>query len=98
GFPLAPGQPAIIGPFSVFDARATASQRILDFRALEQLRTSNEQVRAAKLSYADSRELVTLVVANAYLEALAGQARVEAAEAQLETATALFNQTSDLKK
>jgi outer membrane protein TolC len=98
GFPLAPGQPAIIGPFSVFDARATASQRILDLRALEQLRTSNEQVRAAKLNYADSRELVTLVVANAYLEALAGQARVDAAQAQLETATALFNQTSDLKK
>jgi outer membrane protein TolC len=98
GFPLAAGQPAIIGPFSVFDARATASQRILDLRALEQLRTTNEQVHAAKLSYADSRELVTLVVANAYLEALAGQARVEAAQAQLETATALFNQTSDLKK
>ena len=98
GFPLAAGQPAIIGPFSVFDARATASQRIMDFRALEQLRTTTEQVHAAKLSYADSRELVTLVVANAYLEALAGQARVEAAQAQLETATALFNQTSDLKK
>jgi outer membrane protein TolC len=98
GFPLAPGQPAIIGPFSVFDARATASQRVLDLKALNQLRTSNEQVRAANLSYADSRELVTLVVANAYLEALAGQARVEAAQAQLDTATTLFNQTSDLKK
>jgi outer membrane protein TolC len=98
GFPLAPGQPAIIGPFSVFDARATASQRILDLKAVNQLRTSTEEVRAANLSYADSRELVTLVVANAYLEALAGQARVEAAQAQLDTATTLFNQTSDLKK
>jgi outer membrane protein TolC len=98
GFPLQPGQPAVIGPFSVFDARATASQRILDLRAMQQLSTANEQVRAAKLSYADARELVTLVVANSYLEALAGQARVEAAQAQLDTATALFNQTFDLKK
>jgi outer membrane protein TolC len=65
---------------------------------MDQLRTSNEQVRAAQLNYADARELVTLVVANTYLQALAGQARVAAAQAQLDTATALFNQTSDLKK
>jgi outer membrane protein TolC len=98
GFPVQPGQPTVIGPFSVFDARATASQRIIDLKAMNQLRTSNEELRAAKLSYADARELVTLVVANGYLEALAGQARVEAAQAQLDTATTLFNQTSDLKK
>jgi outer membrane protein TolC len=98
GIPAPAGLSPIIGPFSVFDARATASQRILDFRAMDQLRTSNEQVRAAQLNYADARELVTLVVANTYLQALAGQARVAAAQAQLDTATALFNQTSDLKK
>lgn len=98
GFPLQPDQPAVIGPFSVFDARATASQRIFDVRAMQQLGTANEQVRAARLSYADARELVTLVVANSYLEALAGRARVDAAQAQLDTATTLFNQTLDLKK
>jgi len=98
GFPLPAGQSAVIGPFSVFDARGTLSQRVFDYRAMQQLRTSTEQVNAAKLNYADARELVTLVVANAYLQALAGQARVEAAQAQLDTATALFNQTSDLKK
>jgi outer membrane protein TolC len=98
GFPLTPGQPAVIGPFSVFDARATLSQRLVDMKAINDLRTSTENVRAAQLSYNDARELVTLVVANEYLLALASQARVEAAQAQLETAQALYTQAVDLKK
>lgn len=97
GFPVPAGQSPIIGPFSVFDARATASQRLLDFKALNDLRAANENVRAAQLSYQDARELVTLVVANEYLLALAAQARVEAAQAQLATAQTLFKQTQDLK-
>ena len=98
GFPLQPGQPAIIGPFSVFDARATLSQRLVDLKAMNDLRTSNENLRAAQLSYDDARELVTLVVANEYLLALASQARVGAAQSQLETAQALYTQAVDLKK
>ena len=97
GFPVPAGQSPIIGPFSVFDARATASQRLLDFKALNDLRSANENVRAAQLSYQDARELVTLVVANEYLLALAAQARVDAAQAQLATAQTLFKQTQDLK-
>lgn len=98
GFPRPAGTSAIIGPFSVFDARAVASQRLLDFKALNDLRSSNENVRAANFTYADARELVTLVVAKSYLEALAKQARVEAAKAQLDTAQSLFTLTADLKK
>lgn len=98
GIPAPAGLSPVIGPFSVFDARGTLSQRVVDYRAIQQLRTSTEQVNAANLNYADARELVTLVVANAYLQSLAGQARVEAAQAQLDTATALFDQTTDLKR
>jgi outer membrane protein TolC len=98
GFPVPAGQSPIIGPFSVFDARATASQRLFDLKSLNDLRASNENVRAANFSYDDARELVTLVVANEYLLALAAQARVDAAQAQLETAETLFKQTQDLKR
>jgi outer membrane protein TolC len=98
GFPVPAGQSPIIGPFSVFDARASASQRLIDLKAIGDLRTSNEQIRAAQLSYNDAREIVTIVVANQYLLALASQARVDAAKAQLDTAQALFHQTEDLKK
>src|SRR5205085_11497285 len=34
GFPLSPGTPAIVGPFSIFEARATASLPIIDIKAL----------------------------------------------------------------
>ena len=98
GFPVPAGQSPIIGPFSVFDARAVASQRLFDLKAWHDLRSSNEQVHAAELTYNDAREIVTLVVANQYLLALASQARVEAAKSQLETAQALFHQSEDLKK
>ena len=33
GFPLPPGTPSLVGPFSVFDARVAVSQPILDLRA-----------------------------------------------------------------
>jgi outer membrane protein TolC len=98
GFPVPAGQPAVIGPFGVFDARGAVTWRVLDFKATNDLNTSTENVRAAQLSYQDARELVTLVVASQYLLALADQARVDAAQAQLDTAQALYNQSVDLKK
>lgn len=45
-----------------------------------------------------ARDLVVLVSGNLYLEALASQARVESAQAQWQTAQALFNQTTRLKE
>ena len=97
GFPVPAGSPAVIGPFSVFDARATLSAPILDLRAINNQRAANANVDAAKLSYADARETVTLVIANLYLETIAAQARVEAADAQLRTAEAVFKQATDLR-
>jgi outer membrane protein TolC len=98
GFPVPAGVSPVIGPFAIFDARGTLSQKIVDLKAINDLRTSTENVRAANLSYDDARELVTLVVANEYLLGLASQARVQAAQSQLETAQALYNQALDLRK
>jgi outer membrane protein TolC len=97
GFPVPAGSPAVIGPFSVFDARATMSAPILDLRAINNQRAANANVDAAKLSFADARETVTLVIANLYFETIAAQSRVEAAEAQLRTAEAVFKQATDLR-
>ncbi len=90
-----PGFPTIVGPFGYSDARIYLSQSILNLKALNRQRGAAEDERAAQFSYKDARELVVLATGNAYLQALSGAARLETAEAQLETAQALFGKATD---
>ena len=98
GFPLPAGIPSIVGPFNVFDARVSVSQAIVDLHALNDDRAEQHNITAAQHSYKSARDLVVLVTANAYLQALAASARAEAARAQGETAQALYNQTVNLRQ
>ncbi len=98
GFPLPDGIPALVGPFNVFDARVYLSQSILDFGALNSTRAENHNIAAAQASYQSARDLVVLVAADVYLEALAAGARAESAKAQFDTADALFRQAGDLRQ
>ena len=93
-----PGVPKIVGPFSVFDTRAFLSQPVLDFKALETARAARENVKAADYSYKDARDMVVLVVGNAYLLANADAARVEATQAQVKTAQSLYQKARDMLK
>lgn len=97
GFPLPAGIPSVVGPFNVFDARVYVSQAIVDFKAVNDLRAETHNRAAAEFSYKSARDLVVLVSANAYLQALAATARAESAQAQLQTAEALYRQAQDLK-
>ena len=81
--------PAIIGPFSYFDVRASASEH-LSWKSIQQFRASTLTESAARFNLKDARDLVVLATGNAYLQALAGAARVETAQAQQETARALY--------
>lgn len=98
GFSGFPGIGNIVGPFNIFDARASVSQPILDFRALRNDRAASENVKAARYSYDNAKNVVVLAVTSLYLEAIAGAARIEAAQAQLTTAQALYDQAVDLRK
>lgn len=100
GFPtnLLPGISPIVGPFGVFDARAVVSQRVFDWKAIQNTRSEGENVNAARLSYRDTRELVVLVVANLYLLEVQAKSRVDAARAQLETAKAVYQQAVHLEQ
>jgi len=98
GFPLPEGMPSIVGPFNLFDARVYVTQPIVDLRAINDLRAERHNVAAAGHTYQSARELVVLVSANAYLQALAASARASAARAQMQSAQALFNQATDLKQ
>ena len=92
-----PGEPKIIGPFNVFDARVFLSQPVIDLRAINGARAASANERAETLGVRTARDLVTLVAVNLYLQAVAGASRIEAVHAQEETARALFTQTSDMK-
>ena len=82
--------PPVIGPFSYFDVRASATQRVFDWKAIQQYRSSEHSENVSKFNLKDARDLVVLATGNAYLQAIAGEARVETAEAQQETARALY--------
>ncbi|MQA29973.1 MAG: TolC family protein [Luteitalea sp.] len=98
GFPLPAGTASLVGPFNVFDARIHLSQSIFDLGALNALRAEGHTLAAAEYSVKSARDLVVLVSANAYLQALAAAARAEAARAQTDTAEAIFNQASSMKQ
>jgi outer membrane protein TolC len=83
--------PAVIGPFSYFDVRASATQRVFDWKAIQKYRSSVIGENVAKFNLKDARDLVVLATGNAYLQAIAGGARVETAQAQVETAKALYD-------
>ena len=97
GIPPIPGVPPIVGPFEVFDTRGFVTQRILDFNSLNSLRAQSDATKAARYSYQDARDTVVLVVGGSYMQAVASAARIDAVRAQLQTATALYQQTLDMK-
>jgi outer membrane protein TolC len=90
--------PTVVGPFNFFDLRARLSQSVVDLTAWNNYHSSSEIVRANQLSLADARDLVVLAVAGSYLQVIAAAARVDSARAQLDTATALFDQTAQQRK
>src|SRR6266850_1120211 len=97
GFGGFPGQPPVVGPFSVFDARARFAQSVFDLKLLHDLRADTEKLNASNYSQQDIRELVVLITTDLYLEAVAGGSRVEAARAQLKTAQAVYDRAGNLK-
>ena len=87
--------PTLIGPFDVFDARLALSTPVIDIAALQHLRSANAAEDAARADYRQTRETVVLAVGNLYLMALADQARLDAANARVDTANSLAQLAAD---
>ncbi|HEX5411282.1 MAG TPA: TolC family protein [Terriglobia bacterium] len=98
GFPNFPGVPPIIGPFGAFDVRGYLDQPILDLESLHKEKAESQNVKAAQYTYQNARDLVVLVSANLYLEAVAGSSRVDSARAEVNTSQAVYDRAVDLKK
>ncbi len=87
--------PRVVPAFNYFDARASLSQSVFNFKSLERERSASESLKALQFSYKDARELVVLAVGNSYLQAIASGARVETSEAQVKSAQALYDKAAD---
>jgi outer membrane protein TolC len=87
--------PTVVGPFNYFALQASLTQTVANLTALNNYRSAQATARASQYSLQDARDLVTLAVGGAYLQTLAAQARVDAAQSQLDTANAVFHQSSE---
>jgi len=88
----------IVGPFTVQDARAAISQQVFNWADLKNLKASSAAEKASQDAYKNDRELVVLTTADAYLLVVSDAANVDSTRAQVDTAKALYQKTSDQHK
>jgi outer membrane protein len=81
--------PSIVGPFSIFEARASAQVPVLDFTTIRKYRASRTGLDAAKADLDVTRDQVSEQVARAYLASLREDAALETARANVELSQAL---------
>ncbi len=93
-----PGFPTIIGPFGYTDLRASLTWSLIDVASLRNYLAARHNFAAAALSAQDARDLVVLVVGNAYLLALADESRIASVDAQVATARISLDQAADNHK
>jgi outer membrane protein TolC len=87
--------PPSIGPFSYFDARLNFTQSLFDAKLINNSRAASQSLKSAEYTFKDARDLVVLAVGYVYLQAIANEARIQTAEAQVATAKVLFDQATD---
>jgi outer membrane protein TolC len=97
GFPVAPGESPIIGPFTIADRRLSVTQTLFSYGAIESARSGQAVKAAAGYANQDVRDQVVVVVAGMYLQIISTQSRIDAAKAQLGTAVALYDRAVALK-
>jgi len=89
--------PTFVGPFSTFDARATATQSVFDFSSIRRYQASKAGVSAAKSDMRNTDEQVAAQVARAYLAAVKADADLETAQANVTLSEALLTQANNEK-
>lgn len=93
-----PGIPTVVGPIGIFQTGVFLNQSLFNYNLIEKKRSAESNERAARFDVKSARELVVLAVGNAYLQALSAAARVTTEEAEVQTAQALYDKTSDEQK
>jgi outer membrane protein TolC len=89
------GIPAVVGPFSYSSVDVSASQTLFSFESIQRFRSARTAEQAAQLNYRDILDAVTLTAGNAYLQVIEANSRIQAQEAQVLNAKALYDQARD---
>ncbi len=84
--------PRVIGPYSFSTAEASARQSLFNFQSIQRFRAARNAEEAANLSYNDTLDVITLTVGNAYLRVIEAASQIEASEAQVRNAQAIYDQ------
>jgi outer membrane protein TolC len=87
-----PGFPAIIGPFGFTDIRASLNWSLVNIASLQNYLAAKHNFASSKLSVEDARDMVVLTVGNAYLLVIADKARIDSAQAQVDTSKISLDQ------
>ncbi len=100
-FPKATGLgfsiPTFVGPYSVFDARASATQTILVLSVFKRYRAAQANAQAARLDSGTTQDQVKELVARAYLACLRADAAVETAQSNVDLSDALVKLANSQK-
>ena len=99
-FPTVPGFviPSFVGPFSVFDARASAQQSIFSFSDIRKYQASRAAAVATASDLNTTRNQVSDQVARAYLTCLRADAALETAQANVDLSNALLTLSNRQKE
>jgi len=89
--------PTLVGPYGMFDARATASQSAFDLSAIRRYQASRTGIDQAQSENENVQDLITGVVARNYLAAVRTDAAVQTAGANLKLAQELLDLASSMK-
>ncbi len=89
--------PTLVGPFNIFDARATASQTILNLGSMRRYQASRAGIHQAEAEAQSTQDDVRAQVARAYLAAVREEAVLEATQADVKLAEAILKLASDQK-
>ncbi len=90
-----PGFPTSVGPFNLFELQAAGTWNPLNLHYISGVRSAEENVKASQFSYRDARDTVVLAVGANYLLTIANESRVIAAQAELNSAQALYQLAVD---
>jgi outer membrane protein len=80
--------PRLVGPFNVFDARATITQSVFDLSSIRRYQSSRAALSQAEAEKENARDQVRARVSQAYLASLRAEAALETAQANVDLAEA----------
>jgi outer membrane protein TolC len=87
--------PPVIGPFHYSTISVSASQTLFNLESIRRLQAAQTAERAAQLSAADILDLITVAVGNGYLLIIDAASRIDATDAQVRNAQALYDQANE---